>query len=106
MREILRVFFNSPKVFFHNIFDISLLFFLANCHPVRVSDLETLLTVKDEGATDFLRVTQNSKVKAMKLSTLKAPLNSELFWYRFRFLKTDYYLRRNYIRVLEVAHDY
>jgi hypothetical protein len=105
-REILRVLFNSPKVFVRNIFNISLLFFLSNCHPVRVSELESLLTVKDEEVRDFLRVTQCSRVKAMKLATLSAPTNSELFWYRFRFLKTTYYFRRNYIRVLEVAHDY
>lgn len=106
LRELLRVLLNSPKVLTQNFFSMSFLFFLSNCHPLRISDLETLLTVKDEEVHDFLQVIQSSSVKAMKLSTLMVPANCELFWYRIRFLKTTHYFRRNYIRALEVAHDY
>jgi len=106
LRESLRVLLNSPKIFFKNCFRVSFLFFLSNCHPMSVADFEKLLTVKAGEMGDVLEVIKCSKVREIRSTSQELPSNAKFFWYRFRFLKTTHYFRRNYLRALEVAHDY
>ncbi len=106
LRECIRLLLNSPIIFARTCFDVSALFLLSNSHPVKVSDYELFLTVKDCDMNDLLEVIKNPRVKEIQLEKQAMPENAKFFWYRVRFLRTTHYYRRNYLRVLEVANDY